>query len=82
MASSSSRSFAGAAEDLREAVLVNPYDPEPSAGASRSASPCHPRNAGAHASTRPPVAMRDVRWWTRAFLDRLAMTSGLDRDAA
>ena len=75
--------FAGAAEDLREAVLVNPYDPE---AIRRGLEICvamspEERRRRMRALDRR-VAMRDVRWWTRAFLDRLAMTSGSTATAA
>ena len=65
--------FAGAAQELREAVLVNPYDPE---AIRRGLEIClamspEERRRRMRALDRR-VALRDVRWWTAAFLGRLA----------
>ncbi len=75
--------FAGAAEDLREAVLVNPYDPE---AIRRGLEICvamspEERRRRMRALDRR-VAMRDVRWWTRTFLDQLAAAGGPAATAA
>jgi trehalose-6-phosphate synthase len=69
--------FAGAAEDLREALLVNPYDPEAIRRGLEIAVAMSPeeRRRRMRALDRR-VAMRNVRWWTRAFLDRLAAAGG------
>jgi len=65
--------FAGAAQQLREAVLVNPYDPEAIRRGLETAVSMGPeeRRRRMRALDRR-VASRDVQWWTRAFLDRLA----------
>ena len=75
--------FAGAAEELREAVLVNPYDPE---AIRRGLEICvamspEERRRRMRALDRR-VAMRNVGWWTGAFLDRLVATSSSTASAA
>jgi trehalose-6-phosphate synthase len=75
--------FAGAAQELREAVLVNPYDPEAI------------RRSLEHCLLMPPeerrrrmrmldrrVATRDLAWWTNQFLDLLARAGGMTATAA
>jgi trehalose 6-phosphate synthase/phosphatase len=61
--------FAGAARDLREAVLVNPYEPDAVAhGISTAlALPLEERRARM-AALLARVRARDVHWWTAAFL--------------
>jgi trehalose-6-phosphate synthase len=75
--------FAGAAEDLREAVVVNPYDPEAIRRGIEIAvaMSADERRRRMRALDRR-VAKRDVRWWTRAFLDRLAEAGGPAATAA
>jgi trehalose 6-phosphate synthase len=68
--------FAGAADQLREAVLVNPYDPE---AIRRGVEICvamrpEERHRRMRALDRR-VASRDLDWWKRTFLDRLAATA-------
>ncbi len=65
--------FAGAAQDLREAVVVNPYDPEAiRRGLEISVfMPPEERRRRMRALDRR-VASRDLRWWTTTFLDLLA----------
>ncbi|HJQ83918.1 MAG TPA: trehalose-6-phosphate synthase [Candidatus Binatia bacterium] len=75
--------FAGAAHELREAVLVNPYDPEAIRRGLEIAlamSP-HERRRRMRALARR-VAARDLHWWTEQFLDRLAATAGPAATAA
>jgi trehalose 6-phosphate synthase len=64
--------FAGAAEQLREALLVNPYDTEGTAGAIHLAlqMPLEERRAR-HQSLLAAIRKRDVHWWCDTFLDVL-----------
>ena len=64
--------FAGAAQDLREAVIVNPYDPEDVRRGLETAVAMPPgeRRRRMHVLDRQ-IASRDLGWWTAAFLDRL-----------
>jgi trehalose 6-phosphate synthase len=65
--------FAGAAEQLREALLVNPYDIEGTANAIHLAlqMPLEERRAR-HESLMATIRSRDVHWWCDCFLDTLA----------
>ncbi len=65
--------FAGAAEQLREAVLVNPYDIDGTADAIDAAlrMPLAERRER-HARLLQRIREQDVHWWSRTFLDRLA----------
>jgi alpha,alpha-trehalose-phosphate synthase [UDP-forming] len=68
--------FAGAADELREAVLVNPYDPE---AIRRGLETCvvmppEERRRRMRALGRR-VAGADLGDWTRTFLERLAATA-------
>jgi trehalose 6-phosphate synthase len=65
--------FAGAAQELHEAVIVNPYDPE---GIRRGLEisvhmPPEERRRRMAALGRR-VATHDLRWWTKSFLAELA----------
>lgn len=64
--------FAGAAVDLPEAVLVNPFDPEGVAEAMHRALslPAAERQAR-FASMKARCKSRDLAWWGRSFLKRL-----------
>jgi alpha,alpha-trehalose-phosphate synthase [UDP-forming] len=64
--------FAGAAQELREAVLVNPYEPEAIRRRIETAlsMPSGERRRRMRA-LRERVARRDIRWWTTSFLDAL-----------
>ncbi|XXF79278.1 bifunctional alpha,alpha-trehalose-phosphate synthase (UDP-forming)/trehalose-phosphatase [Myxococcaceae bacterium GXIMD 01537] len=64
--------FAGAAAELGEAVIVNPYDVEAMADAIQQAleMPQEERRTRMRA-LRAQVAARDVHWWVRTFLDML-----------
>lgn len=68
--------FAGAAEQLRDAVLVNPYATEQTTDAIQLAlrMPLDERRQR-HERLMAEVQRHDVHWWRRAFLDAL-------RDAA
>jgi len=75
--------FAGAAHELREAVIVNPYDPESIRRALEIALAMSgdERRRRMRALARR-VAARDLAWWTRAFLDRLSAKVGPAATAA
>ncbi len=65
--------FAGAAEQLQEALLVNPYDTEGMADAIQTAltMPLEERQQR-HARLMQRIREHDVHWWRRSFLDALA----------
>ena len=65
--------FAGAAEQLREALLVNPYDTEATAGAIQLAlqMPLEERRER-HVALMRTIQRQDVHWWCDTFLDTLA----------
>jgi alpha,alpha-trehalose-phosphate synthase [UDP-forming] len=65
--------FAGAASELQEAVLVNPYEADGVAAAIATALalPADERRARM-AALLERVSERDVHWWTRAFLQLLS----------
>lgn len=65
--------FAGAAEQLKEAVLVNPYDTEGLAGAIHLAlqMPLEERRAR-HAALLECCRRTDVHWWCDTFLQALS----------
>jgi trehalose 6-phosphate synthase/phosphatase len=68
--------FAGAASELREALLVNPFDVEQTAEmyARALALPVEERQARMR-TLRRRVFTCDVEWWSRAFLDALEEAS-------
>ncbi len=65
--------FAGAAEQLRDALLVNPYDIEGTANAIHLAlqMPVEERR-NRHQALMSVIRDYDVHWWCETFLDRLA----------
>jgi trehalose 6-phosphate synthase len=65
--------FAGAAEDLVEALIVNPYDPDEVANALQQAikMPLEERRER-HAALLERVRKRDVHQWRESFLAALA----------
>jgi trehalose 6-phosphate synthase len=65
--------FAGAAEQLREALLVNPYDVHGTAEAIQQAlrMPLEERQRR-HQKLLARIREHDVHWWRRRFLDTLA----------
>jgi trehalose 6-phosphate synthase len=67
--------FAGAAEQLREALLVNPYDIEGTANAFHLAlqMPLEERR-DRHQALMKTIRRYDVHWWCDGFLDTLAQT--------
>ena len=64
--------FAGAAEQLSQALLINPHDAGSGADAIARAlaMPLEERKAR-HAALRQNVFEQDVAWWTRTYLSRL-----------
>lgn len=64
--------FAGAAEQMNDALLVNPYDVQGTADAVQRAlhMPLEERRAR-HARLFEQVRSRDVHWWSRRFLQAL-----------
>lgn len=64
--------FAGAAEQLRDAILVNPYDTQATADAIHHAlhMPLDERQTR-HALLMSTIRRQDVHWWRRAFLNAL-----------
>ncbi|MGE0330820.1 MAG: alpha,alpha-trehalose-phosphate synthase (UDP-forming) [Ramlibacter sp.] len=67
--------FAGAAEQLKEALLVNPYDTEATANAIQLAlqMPLDERR-NRHQALMATIRRHDVHWWCSEFLDTLAET--------
>jgi trehalose 6-phosphate synthase len=67
--------FAGAAEQLRDALLVNPYDIEGTANAIHLAlqMPVEERRTR-HQALMSVISQYDVHWWCDGFLDTLART--------
>jgi len=67
--------FAGAAEQLRDAVLVNPYDTPSTADAIQRAlrMPLEER-VRRHRALLATIQQHDVAWWQRTFLDTLKRT--------
>lgn len=65
--------FAGAAEQMREALLVNPYDTQSTAEAIQRAlhMPLEERQTR-HRRLLAGIREQDVHWWCRRFLDALA----------
>jgi len=65
--------FAGAAEQLKEAVMVNPYDTEATAQGIQLAlqMPLDERRAR-HERLMNTLRRHDVHWWCGQFLDTLA----------
>lgn len=64
--------FAGAAEQMTAALLVNPYDSEEVAGAIDTAL-AMPRDEriARHEELMADLRRRDIGWWTETFLSRL-----------
>ncbi len=73
--------FAGAAEQLKEALLVNPYDIQGTAHAIQKAltMPLEER-IQRHASLLRRVREQDVHWWSSRFLDTLGDMSHSEDD--
>ena len=67
--------FAGAAEQLKEALLVNPYDTHGTAETLQQAlrMPLEERRAR-HQKLLARIREQDVHWWRKTFLEALAAT--------
>jgi trehalose 6-phosphate synthase len=67
--------FAGAAEQLSDALLVNPYDTQATADAIQRAlhMPLEERRQR-HRRLMANIRSQDVHWWRQAFLDALSET--------
>jgi trehalose 6-phosphate synthase len=65
--------FAGAAEQLKDALLVNPYDTQGTAQAIQRAltMPLEERRSR-HANLLRSIREQNIHWWTRSFLAALA----------
>ncbi|MDO8388595.1 MAG: trehalose-6-phosphate synthase [Polaromonas sp.] len=65
--------FAGAAEQLKEALLVNPYDTHDTAESIQMAlqMPLHERQRR-HQALLDCIRSQDVHWWRKTFLQALA----------
>ncbi|MEJ8838737.1 alpha,alpha-trehalose-phosphate synthase (UDP-forming) [Ramlibacter sp. AN1133] len=72
--------FAGAAEQLREALLVNPYDTEGTAAAILLAlqMPVEERRAR-HEALMQTIRRYDVHWWCDSFLAALERTQSEEK---
>ncbi|HEX7888858.1 MAG TPA: alpha,alpha-trehalose-phosphate synthase (UDP-forming) [Ramlibacter sp.] len=75
--------FAGAAEQLKEALLVNPYDTENTAAAILLAlqMPVEERR-NRHQAMMRTIRAYDVHWWCDSFLDALAETDAEESGAS
>ena len=64
--------FAGAAEQLADALLVNPYDTAGTAEAMQVAlqMPLQER-VNRHQRLMDVLRQRDIHWWQRSFLEAL-----------
>jgi len=64
--------FAGAAEQLREALLVNPYDIHATAETVQQALQMPlPERQARHRKLLERIREQDVHWWRRSFLEAL-----------
>jgi trehalose 6-phosphate synthase len=72
--------FAGAAEQLGEALLVNPYDSEGTAAAIQLAlqMPVEERR-NRHNALMQTIRRFDVHWWCDTFLDALAQAQAEEK---
>ncbi|WP_092778443.1 alpha,alpha-trehalose-phosphate synthase (UDP-forming) [Jannaschia pohangensis] len=75
--------FAGAAEQLRAALLVNPFDTSALAEAiDRAIHMPLAERLERHAALRPMVFDQDITWWRDNFLRHLRGHAGFDRAMA
>jgi trehalose 6-phosphate synthase len=72
--------FAGAAEQLEHALMVNPYDIDGTAEVIQQAlqMPLEERQAR-HQQLLARIRREDVHWWRKSFLDALAGTDSTDQ---
>ncbi len=75
--------FAGAAEQLKEALLVNPYDTEGTAAAILLAlqMPLEERR-NRHEALMATIRRYDVHWWCDSFLEALSQTQAEEKGTA
>lgn len=65
--------FAGAAEQLDGALMVNPYDPQDIADALATAIDMSAEERmSRYTDMLPGVKERDIAWWGRSYLERLS----------
>jgi trehalose 6-phosphate synthase len=73
--------FAGAAEQMREALLVNPYDiPATAQAIQRALRMALPERQERHAALLAQIREHDVHAWSRSFLDTLSMVETRPRE--
>ncbi len=66
--------FAGAAEELQEALIVNPYNVDDMANTMQTALKMSPRERRQrHSALLARIKKHDVRFWRKSFLDVLMM---------
>jgi trehalose 6-phosphate synthase len=66
-------SFAGAAEQMEAALIVNPYDLDQTAAAMATALAMgRAERRARHDDLMAGLRVQDVAWWSRAFLDKLS----------
>lgn len=69
--------FAGAAEAMTDALIINPHDPGELAQAMHQAIDMSlDERQARHAALLRGVIEQDVGWWSRTYLDALAQTRG------
>ena len=74
--------FAGAAEQMREALLVNPYDiPATAQAIQRALRMPKEERRERHAVLLAQVKQRDVHAWSRSFLEALSAVGARPHDA-
>ncbi len=75
--------FAGAAEQLPQALIVNPHDPRQQADAvARALAMDLAERRERHAAMMDTLARRDASWWCAAFLRELDRCEGTNPEAA
>jgi len=75
--------FAGAAEQMREALLVNPYDiPATAQAIERALRMPLPERQERHSALLQQIQTHDVHAWRRAFLQALSEVPALAVDSA
>ena len=75
--------FAGAAERLEGALLVNPYDTDGSADTVQQAlQMALPERQARHQKLLQQIRAQDVHWWRESFLKALAAAGNEDHQSA
>jgi trehalose 6-phosphate synthase len=75
--------FAGAAEQMEAALIVNPYDLDQTAAAMATAlSMGLEERRARHAELMADLRGRDIAWWSQAFLDKLRAVPRWKMDTA